>query len=332
MQHPFMAMSIDECVEKTHMKNKITAIIPSSGSNLKFLMWSVFSFLLRSEINGLLEHICVCLNGPDERTGDPMVQNNKQNFLEELRDIEWYQADNPSLKRGMPLTVIRAWSRVGWSEPMSMALNWIHTDSYLLCHDDVILEKPDWEVEVKEKFYENSEVAIAHHGDLLGCNCDHAIHKGMYLLRLPQMETTFIICKKKDIMKVGANWVGYHIPSDDNFLQFDINELEDLDGFMEFWIEKGLIKEPLMTTELYNFVRQEVGAWIYYKLTTNGYKFTQLSDDLVTHFGGMSRNWEPGFSENEKNKLELHKESIENLEKEIDKHPDFSRLYQKYYQ
>jgi len=326
--HPHMALNIEECVELTHLKEKVTVVIPTRNAGMEFLLWSVFSLLLRSKPGGMLEHICVCINGPDERQGDLSLENLKQQFLEELRDIDWYHADDPKNRRAMPLTVIRVWSRVGYTEVFEMALNWVHTDSYLIMHDDVFLKNSDWTQEVKEKFYDDDQVAIAYTPQLLGCACDHAVHRGMYLLRMPQMQTTFLLCKKKWLMKVGALWRGFHIPSDDNMLQFELEEMGDVDEFEKFWQDQDLYLNPILKTELYNFVRQEVGAWVYYKLFTNNFKFVKLNEDNILHFEGMSLS---NVTEDVKNKkIGDNLDDIRKLEELILAHPDYSRLYNKY--
>lgn len=323
-----MALNIEECVDHTHLKEKITAIIPTSNADIEYLIWAVFSLLLRNKPNGMLEHICVNINGPDERTGDPALQDMKQNFLEELRDTEWFHTNEPENHRQMPLTVIRVWSRVGYAEALEMALGWVHTDSYLCMHDDVILLNHKWTDELKTKFYDDPNVAIAYTQKLLGCNCDHAIHRGMYLLRLPQMDTTFLVAKKRWTMKAGASWTGYHIPSDDNFLQFEINELPDELEFFKYYEDKGLMPEKIQNFELYNFVRQEIGAWLYYKLCQLDLKFVKLEDRNIIHFEKMSNT---SFNNEEKiEKINLHKEEIKKLETEIMAHPSFSKLYEKY--
>lgn len=323
--HPHMGLNIDECVEMTHLKEKITAIIPTRNSPIKSLMWSVFSLLLRSRPNSTLEHICVCINGPDERTGDTILEDKKQAFLEDLRNEEWFHSDSPNNVKQMPLTVIRAWSRVGYSESFEMALNWVHTDAYLLMHDDVLIMNPFWCEEVKKKFYDDDNVAIAYIHPLLGCPCDHAIHKGMYLLRLPQMQTTFVLCKKKWIMKAGAKWKGFHIPSDDNFLQFDLEEVGNTEEFENFWIDRNLYPEPVIKNELYNFVRQEVGAWVYYKLFKQGNSFVKLKDSNIIHLEGISNtNSDFGL------KVISNFTQIRALEKEIKEHPVYSKIYEKY--
>lgn len=328
MNHPHMAMTIDECVELTHLKEKITAVIPTRNASIEFLMWSVFSLLLRSKPNGMLEHFCVCINGPDERTGNTEIEDEKQKFLEELRDLKWYHTNDVVNNRPMPITVIRVWSRVGYAESFEMALNWVHTDAYCLMHDDVIITNRNWEQEIKSKFYGDDQIAIAFVPPLLGCNCDHAIHRGMYLLRLPQMETTFLVCRKKHIMKVGGLWRGFHIASDDNMLQFDLEEIGNVAEFESFWKEQGLYDKPVIKTELYNFVRQEVGAWIYYKLQQAGYKFIELDSNIILHFEKMS--YARCTPEIKWQKIKENIQVVQSLQKEILDHPEYSVLYKKY--
>jgi len=326
--HKHMAATIDECVEMSHLKHKITAVIPTSTAPVNCLMWSVFSLLLRTQVDDLLEHFCVCINGPDERTGDPTIATTKQRFLEELRDLEWCHPDRPNVRRPMPLTVIRVWSRVGHSEPMQMALPWVHTDAYLLLHDDVFIRNANWTRQVKDKFYGDDNVALTHWGPLLDCKLDHHIHRGMFLIRLPQMNTTFLLCKKKWTMKAGGRWTAMHIPSDDNVLQFDLPEVGDVDALHTFWKERGLSDTPLQTTELYNFVRQDVGAWMYYGLAKNGHTFNTFDDDTVIHLAHMTI--QEIDQDQRKARLDGYEGDILELENLIAQHPPYSALYNKY--
>jgi hypothetical protein len=228
----------------------------------------------------------------------------------------------------MPLTIIRVWSRVGYAEVFEMALGWIHTDSYLLMHDDVFITNQYWTTELKEKFYNDHNVSLAYTPTLLGCDCDSNVHRGMYLLRLPQLQTTFLVCKKRWIMKAGVNFTGYHIPDDENFLQFEINEIPEYENFIKFYKDQGLMQKEIQTYELYNFVRQEVGAWVYYKLSQLETKFVKLEENNIVHFGQMSHD---GVTLEVKNKnIETHKEEIAKLEKEILSHPAYGELYKKY--
>jgi hypothetical protein len=318
-----MALSLDECVELTHLKGKTTVVIPTGPAPIDCLMWSVFSWLLRSKPGGYLEHICVCVNGPDERTGDPKLQDEKQRFLEDLRDVEWYHADNPTNRRPMPLTVIRVWSRVGYTEAFEMALGWIHTADYLITHDDVIVINPTWDRWVYDALYVRDEVALASIQPFLGCQCDHAIHRGMFLLRFPQVHTTFLACKKKWVLPCGS-WCGYHIPNDDNVVQFDVEEIGGED-FLNFWREQNLMDRPIIANEMYNFVRQEVGAWVYYRLTQAGKEVAGLPENLAIHLEAMSRD-----DPSRKVRVQSYLDDIEQLEVEIMKHPDYARIYMKY--
>jgi hypothetical protein len=141
------------------------------------------------------------------------------------------------------------------------------------------------------------------------------------------METTFTVVKKRWAMKAGASWTGYHIPSDDNFLQFETSELPDEAEFFKYYEEKGLMPKKIQTYELYNFVRQEIGAWLYYKLCQLGADFTKLEDSNTIHFGQMS---DPNPNKNNKEKTDVYKKEIAELETEIMAHPTFSKLYEKY--
>ncbi|NIQ15033.1 MAG: hypothetical protein GTO02_11780, partial [Candidatus Dadabacteria bacterium] len=100
-------------------------------------------------------------------TGDPTNQDKKQEFLEELRKLQWWRVQEPKHKRDMPITVMRVWSRIGHPESVEMALPWVHTDAFLIMHDDIIITKHNWLKEVKEKFYDNPDVVIAHTPNLM---------------------------------------------------------------------------------------------------------------------------------------------------------------------
>ncbi len=319
----FMAKGIDQCVELSHLSNKTTIVIPTSQAPIRCLMLNVFSLLLRSKPGGFLEHFCVCVNGPDERTGDTKDQDVKQSFLEDLRDMEWFVEGSERLP--MPLTIIRVWSRQGIAESMSMALPWIHTNYYTITQDDAFIINSNWEKEVSDKLC-GRDVAIVHTGKLLDCGLDHHIHKGMYLLRFPQMSMQFVTCKKKWLMKSGVTWKAFHMPrSDDQVIFFDLDELPK--EFLRYYKELGLMDEELQDLESYNFLRQEIGAWVFQKLVQQGYKFVELDSEIICHLDGMS------FRKTEAERQETYEknsEAIQCLEKEIENHPEYGILYKKY--
>jgi len=321
--HPHMIVDIDEAAELTTVPEKLTAIIPTSTAPIKTLLWTVFAMLLRTKVKSPLEHIIVCINGPDRRTGDPSLQDKKQEFLEELRGMKWWNAKNPKKQRDMPLTVLRVWSRIGHPESVEMALPWVHTEAYLLTHDDVIINKHEWINEVKEKFFSDPEVIIAYSPTLMCCQCDSALHQNKPLLRFPHLLCAFLVCRKKLIYKLGSSWSGYHIETE----PFHLHErVENVEKFMEYYNRIGLLDHPPQTKEPYHYISMEMGAWHFYNAVQAGYKFEQLDPTLLFHLGAMS--WES--DDGRTRRVDQYKEHVDNLEKEIFEHPDYGPLYEKY--
>lgn len=319
--HKHMALSIKECIELTHLKEKVTAVIPTFSAPINCFMWSILSLLLRSKSNGILEHFVICINGPDKRTGDPSLQDEKQKFCEELRKMKWEERD-------MPITVIRAWSRVGHPEAVEMAMPWIHTDAYVLMHDDIIITgDPSWEDEVAKKFYANPKVALAYgSNELFFAHCDHCIAHGLYMLRLPSMYTHFLIARKSIMRELGANWLAYNLGSYENPIQFDLEEeIENLKEFEEYYKKKGMYNHPPQTQEMYNFVNMGMGAWVYEKINQSEFIIEKLNPEIITHFSGMSMWNDP----DKEHKIEAKEEYIEEIENDIANSP-YDEIYQKY--
>ncbi len=304
-KHKHMLLSIEDCENLTTMPKKITAIIATSGAPIECLAWSIFSLLTRSN-KEILEHLIVVINGPDSRTGSPTLQDKKQKFLEELRMLRWDNKD-------MPLTLIRTWSRVGHAQSLEQAITWVHTQNYLVMHDDVILLNNKWLDEAKD-FFEKEEVAaktwrqpfygsFATNGNTLG---------------FPHFNSVFTLCKKPVFEELGARWPGYHIP-----IQFQINDLVDYEEVMHYYQSQGLIKSNKATKEkTYNIISMDIGSWIYYKLSTAGYKIDQFSDDILHHFSSGSWGSKPIINE-------LIPWVID-LEKEIYKNKDYLDLYKRH--
>ena len=159
-----MVMGQEEMCEKA-MKPGITAIISTSQSHPKLFALSLLSLICNSEqVEEGLEHIIVCINGPDERTGSTENQDIKQRFLEDLRSLDFFIKDKSTgkiLKKvPMPLTINRVWSRVGHGECLDSAISWVHTKNYLLMHDDVFVLKPAWEKQVNKSLDESNTAFI----------------------------------------------------------------------------------------------------------------------------------------------------------------------------
>lgn len=321
--HPHMVIDVDEAVELTHLQEKITVIYPTYQAPIECLLWSTFSLLLRAKVKDTIEHFMVVINGPDKRTGDPSNQDLKQKFLEELRSLKWWRTTEPNHKRDMPLTIIRVWSRIGHPESVEMALPWVHTDSYLIMHDDIVICKDNWLQQVKEKFFEDPGVCIAYSPVLMCCQCDNAIHQSKNLLRFPHLLCAFLVCRKKMIRKLGSIWNGYSIATEPFMLQ---EKVGDVDAFRQYYRDLGLLDKPPQTEEPYNFVSMEMGAWHFYNAVQNGYRFAQLDPNLHVHLGAMS--WE--VDTGKKSRIERILPHVRELEKLIYAHPDYGPLYAKY--
>jgi hypothetical protein len=321
--HEHMAIDVDEAVELTSVPEKITVIYPTYQAPIECLLWSTFSLLLRANVKDLIEHFMVIINGPDNRTGDPSIQNLKQEFLEDLRKLQWWNISDPKSKRDMPISILRVWSRIGHPEAVEMAMPWVHTDGFLIMHDDIIIKKHNWLTEVRNKFYGNPNVVIAFSPVLMCCQCDSNSHKNRPLLRFPHLLCAFLVCKKKLIRKLGSSWCGYHIETDPFLLK---DKVGDVDEFMQYYKKIGLLDNPPQTDKLYEVISMEMGAWHFYNACQAGMEFAQLDPDLIAHFGAASWDTPSGVSK----RIESHKETIKELEKEIYAHPDYGPLYNKY--
>jgi len=319
-----MVYERDECVETTALPGKITAIIPTAAGPIECLLWSVFSLLLRTKPNDLLEHFMVCINGPDARTGDENPCNLKQQFLEELRDMKWYHADRPQVKKDMPISVIRAWSRIGHPEAVEMAIPWVHTDAYLLMHDDIIIMKDNWLREVEDKFYGDDDVAIAYAPRLLCAKCDSSTHKDKPILRVPHLLCTFLVCRRKWLEKTGTTWCGWHIPTP----PFKLHEKVNVEQFLQYYREHDALAEPPDQNATYEYMTMEMGAWMYYQLCQDNRKFAALDPDLLIHFGTMSWDSESG----KRSRIATFRRYAKEIEAKIYQHPDYCNLYRKYIQ
>lgn len=318
-----MVCDIEEAVELTHVPEKITVIYPTYQAPIECLLWSTFSLLLRAKVKDLIEHFMVIINGPDKRTGDPANQDQKQEFLEDLRKLQWWHTNEPKVKRDMPLSVLRVWSRIGHPESVEMAIPWVHTDAYLLMHDDIIINKHNWLQEVKEKFYGDPNVVIAYSPMLHCCQCDSATHQNKPLLRFPHLLCAFLVCRKKWIRKLGSSWCGYHIETEPFKL---IDKVGNIGEFFKYYKNLGLLDNPPQAISNYHYVSMEMGAWHYYNAVQQGLKFAPLDRNLITHFGAASWDTPEGVSK----RIIKHSNIVKTLEKEIYAHPDYGPLYTKY--
>jgi len=316
MPHDHMIFSVEECEKATLIPEKNTAIIATSQGPIKLLMLTLFSLLLRSN-QKYLEHIMVCINGPDTRCGDPSLQDKKQKFLEELRNMKWEDKD-------MPLTVIRAWSRVGHSQALEMAIPWVHTEYYTIMHDDIIVLKNDWCEEASEIF-KDPKVAMVHCSPEQYGNCFELIFEGdKKFIGNAHLQNPIAVCKKSIMTKLGARWYGYHIVKD--YSMKDINYEKYIEYNNQYKNKDIRMVFPKENSD-YNGLSLDIGSWMIHEIKENGYNIKTFSNEKIIHFVKSSWSNDQNYVENKEKK---HKNVFESIEKEINNHPQFAELYKKY--
>jgi hypothetical protein len=305
--HPQMLLSLAECERLAQIPNKVTGIICTSVAPIECFMWSVFSLLLRST-REVLEHFIVVINGPDERTGDPSLQDAKQKFLEELRNMKWQGHD-------MPVTVVRTWSRVGHSQSVEQAVAWVHTQNYLAMHDDAIILSNRWQEEAKDFFTKPDVAARVWENLYYGCLSEYGAGLGF-----AHFNSVFALCKKPIFTSTNARWIGYSLP-----LTFYIGNFANFDNFMAWHKKHNLVNDKILPPpkpdKEYNLISMDIGTWAVYNLYKNGYKFDKFSDDLVHHF--LASSWRSNDC------VEKSCPHVTELEKEIKDSP-YCALYKKF--
>ncbi len=328
-----MILPIEECVENTTIKNKVTFIVPTYNSPMKTTMLSVLSVLLNATKDGPFEHICVCIAGPDDRTADTSLQDKKQSFLEDVRDLGWKPKDSNEMKSA-PVTVTRVWSRLGWAETIDMATPWVHTAGFVVMHDDVFLKDSKWEEELKLNFFSNDKVALAYPNELKEwClspsqkPCEFIAHNGLYAFKMPNLQTEFLAVKTKWYAKTNRKLNGYTFPREDDLFEFYLDELDE--ECIEYYKKYAFDNVPLQTIEPYNYVFQEIGAWLYYQMCQEGLEFRKIDSEIITHLklGGLGLG---NSNEERRRKILSHfnKQILETENKVLDSM--YAPVYKKY--
>jgi hypothetical protein len=300
-------IEIDECIRRTTIKGKTTAIIASCQSEMRVFMWSIFSLLLRS--SNKLEHVIVCLNGPDERTGSPELQDKKQRFVEELRSMN------------VPLTLIRVWSRVGHPPSLEMAIPWVHTEMYTIMHDDIIIRQNDWLEKATDEL-ENENVIWVYAPPLLMNDLTKYKNDKKISLKLPHPNSAFITCRTDRISKYRYRWIGFHIEK-----EFQIENHYDYSNYIDYHKSKNLLnieydddRFPTQETK-YNCLSLDIGYFLFNECLENNLEFKPLDDNAIHHFVGSS--WK------NKSLKDSNHPFVDELEEEITQ-SRFSEIYNKY--
>lgn len=311
MPHNHMIMNLQECEEATLLPGKNTAIIATSTGPLRLLMATIFSLLLRSNPKHL-EHFIVCINGPDERCGDPKPQDIKQRFLEELRMLKWGDKD-------MPITVMRVWSRIGHTQALEMAVPWVHTEYYTIMHDDILMTNSEW---CEESFntMQDKNVAIMQTTPMtFGSWCEYD-HHGKKFLGTQHINSSLVVCKKSILAKLGARWYGYHIIKDYSISNLDYDEFHSFNKD----IGGGNLPPP---DGSYNGYSLDVGTWILYLLKKNDYKIEVFKENPMVHFVSASWTTDKNYL---RNRINENKQVFQEFEKDLQAHPKLHELYEKY--
>jgi len=295
-----------ECEKITNIPNKITAIIPTYSCDMSNFMLCVFSLLLRSSPE-ILEHIIVGINGPDERTGGTELQDNKQKFIEELRKMTWFG-------KMMPITLSRTWSRLGHAQMIEQCLAWVHTEYYLLMHDDVMILDKKWNKEASSFFLNKNSVMKSQ--DALS---EWSLFKVDKRIVFPHFtNTNFLLCSKNIMKKLGADWVGYHVD-----LNYQVDNLTSYKKLIEYWKDKKMLKPDhnIKKEDKFDSMSLDIGSFILPKILDSKYDVEYFSKDCTSHMtAGSWMNSEGSFSLSE----------ISRLEKELKDHPEYEDLYLKY--
>lgn len=315
---PLTIFSAGECERITLLPKKICAIIPTYSSPMNYFMWSVFSLFLRSDPREL-EHVIFGINGPDARYPDQdgsHLQDRKQCFIEDLRSVtSWERPDkfNPGA-----ITLVRTWSRIGHSQTIEQCINWVHTQYYLLMHDDIIVMDKNWTKSVYE-FSSDPKLIAKTLGDPLVIRMRHRHDR---VLELPHLSTTFSLFDKPKMKTVGAFWNGYYL----NQKNFMIKNYLDFDKFIDKQKQINCLDKiedkTIQKNSIFDSISMEIGTFAYYAIVRNEMRINEFPASTAKHFfAGSSRNKAPAFQN--------HAE-IEELEAEIMAIPEYAEIYLRY--
>jgi len=271
---------------------KLTAILSTATAPLETLAWSICSLILRTSPD-VLQEIIVSINGPDPRTGDTTLQDEKQKFLERLKDA------------GFPVTIVRTWSRLGFSQPYDMCFPLCKTDLVLFMHDDTIVLKQNWQEDICE------DAAITTINPKLGGKLLPNIWKPeSKLMRMdfPHVNTAFTVINYK---VVDTKWTTYYV--DLEVAKHENQNSKDWDELRKFFSLHGEAVSIMPDSDLqenikiksrmacfdecynYSLITFPMGAWLYYRAVTNGLKIHAFPNHIVDHLEAMS--WKDGSSE-----------------------------------
>ena len=284
-----LVLPYEEYVQLSELKNKTTYVMATSQVDIKILMWSIFSLLLRSNHN-YVEHYIVNINGPHEKTGNPEPQNLKQKFFENLRDNFEF-----------PGTIFRIWGRQGHTHSIDACIPWVHTEYYTLVHDDIILLR-DWTDQLS-LFSSDSNRCLMGVPPFLIRHKFKCKFNNKLRLSLPHLNSCFLHVKKSTI---NMPWHGHHVCKKINFTNDFFTE------FMKFYKNFSYINE-IEIGDVFEYINTDVGSWIWQDLYLKNYNFYLFDPSTCHHISMASWANELNLSVS----LSNCKNIIKNLEIEI---------------
>lgn len=182
-----------------------TAIIATSNASIEYLCWCLFSLAYRSNN---LSHVIVNINGGDSRTVDTSLQDQKEAFLQEFKQIAPFE-----------ISIVRSWSRVGFSQPIKMSLPLVKTETYVSMHDDVMILDPMWVEKGHEKLKSTDLVCVwPKYVNLFNVSST---------LIFPRSNTQFVLTKTNS-----TEWQEYYLSGpftvDQEFFDFHTKDIEKI--------------------------------------------------------------------------------------------------------
>lgn len=257
----------------------ISIIVPTGPAPIQSLKWALISLLFRSDISKI-DQIIVSINGPDSRTGNTSLQDEKELFCKQLK------AD------GFPITIIRTWSRVGYSQPIQVALPLIKTELYLLMHDDVIILNNSWQKEAEKWMADPSVLAMLQPAvfsqKLQTSMLKKQIDFAELTTYLPTFNTFFSLFRKSSNLP----WSEYYVLNDNqadlqsiNNFYFSKKKCTTILVDQNFSENSKKLSRNFPSNDLQlksKIVKYNVGAWATYFINLNG-KIATFSNAVHHH-------------------------------------------------
>ncbi len=234
--------------------NKISIIIPTHMLPIERLLWTVFSLLAYSDPEGVIEEIIVSICGPDERTGDPLLQNLKCMFVEDLQKTLWKG------KRLVPISYCRTWSRLAFGANIETAMPLCKTNNVFILNDDTFIINSAWENDVRK--FLTSGNAWANVGPHFAGDLGHSENDGKWQLHLPRIHMRSLIFKKDVVSKLGVRFFGYYARQN-----FNLAETVNIEKFLAYYHKTP---EQFQAKEEYMALLAEEGAWAKYLFEQDG--------------------------------------------------------------